>query len=94
MKVVDPTAQDEPITAWVTKHALTSGIAEVQAVVCRGVSNDMISWRGSEKSLQSYAHGTEWHRTRAAAVEHANNMRRRRIESLRKQIARLEAMKF
>ena len=38
--------------------------------------------------------GREWHRTRESAVARAEVMRKAKIESLRKSLAKFEAMRF
>jgi hypothetical protein len=80
----------EKITAWVTKHALTRGILTVDAEV---YDDGCISWRGSSMFVQ-YAHGKDWHRTQAAALARAEEMRAKKIASLRKKIAALKRLQF
>jgi hypothetical protein len=77
--------------AWITKYALTSGICEVEAEQCRE-SPSMISWGG----WNGYAHGEGrgWHRTREGAMVRAEAMRKKKIESLKKSIKKLEALRF
>lgn len=79
------------IQAWVTKYALTHGIKRVDARVC---SETMIEYKSSEGSFSQYAHGKDWHRDEASALARAEEMRKKKIASLRKSIARFEAMKF
>lgn len=79
----------EPIKAWVTKYALTEGIQEVEGEVCHNVSSGMLSW-----GKYGTAHGRDWHRTREEAVKRAEEMRVAKIASLKRSIAKLEAIKF
>lgn len=79
------------IQAWITKYALTNGITRVDAEVC---DETMIAYRCSEESLPQFAHGKDWHRDEASALARAEEMRNKKIASLRKSIAKLEAMKF
>lgn len=75
---------------WLTKHALTEGIKEAEGEVdshCR----TMVCY-GPKSAL--FAHGKDWHINRDAAVKRAEEMRKKRIASLRKQIEKLEAMDF
>lgn len=80
---------NEPTTTvWVTKYALTKGIYTEDAVVAKGGRS---AWM--PKKCRSFW-GSEFHLTRAAAVARAQEMRTKKIASLRKQIAKLEAMDF
>lgn len=78
----------ERIKVYSTKYALTSGIrlhenAELSS------QDGMISV-GQCRYL--HGEGKDWHRTLNGAKARAEAMRRQKIESLRKQIAKLEAM--
>lgn len=89
------TARDEceQITAWVTKYALTTGIQKVQATVCSDISETMISYR-EDARYELTAHGKDWHRTEEEAVARAEEMRVKKIASLKKSIAQLERLSF
>ena len=76
---------------WVTKYALTSGIEERDAEPSSDHPN-MISW--ATGGWRSYAHGKDWHKTREAAIERAEIMRKAKIASLRKSLANFEKLKF
>ena len=78
---------------WITKYALTEGIFEVDAEFREG--DTMISYKLDDRYSQ-YAHGEgrEWCATEAAAKERAEDMRKARIASLRKSIAKLEKLRF
>ena len=82
--------------AWITKYALTKGIFVIDAKVCERVSDDMIENVGPDAGPFPYYHGEgrDWHRTEFAAVSRANQMRDYKILSLKKQLARLEKLKF
>lgn len=71
-----------------TKHALTRGIEEVD--VRPTLSSDSVIVNGSNEWLGRGA----WHADRADAVKAAEHMREQRIKSLKKQLARLEEMRF
>lgn len=78
--------------AWITKYALTQGVyeEEVRAVLdCPDMVTD-------DKTWPSYFHGEgrNWCRTREAALEVAEAMRKKRIAALKKQITKLEKMNF
>lgn len=81
--------ENEIITAWVTKHALTEGVQCVEAEVCHGTSSTMISYGRGE-----YAHGKDWHRTREDALTRAEEMRKAKIASLKKSLEKMERMAF
>ena len=76
---------------WITKYALTTGVFEITAEITKdGSAYDM------HTSLPTFFHGEgkEWHRTKEAAIAKAEEMRQKKIESLKKQIEKLEQMKF
>ena len=85
---------DEKITVWVTKYALSDGIVEGQA----GIGDIR---RGSVRVTCCTAYpawcqteGKDWHRTKESAIAHAEKMRAKKIASLQRQIAKLEALRF
>ena len=84
----DEMGDDKTVNAWCTKYDLTTGI-EYRRVEVRGA----YAYAPERYSTNQYAKG-EWHTDRAAAVAAANAMRLRKIESLKRQIAKLEAMTF
>jgi hypothetical protein len=73
---------------WNSKYALTEGLIEQDG---EEAGNSMV-----EVGPMQYLHGEgkEWHRTREAAVARAEAMRKAKIASVRKQLARLEALRF
>lgn len=77
--------------AWITKYALTKGIKEAHVEDCFDVSPDMVKDLESSRGLY---HNNDWHRTQAAALDRAREMRNNKLISLKKQIAKLEAMWF
>lgn len=73
---------------WVTKYALTKGILCQEVEDCgEGMVKTTDSWA-------AYYHKNEWHKTREAAVVQAEDMRKRKLASLEKQIAKLEKLRF
>lgn len=81
-------------TVWVTKYALTTGVIaatfesqfnEKAICVYAGPS------RGNRTEMYHLPH---WHRSRDAAVAHAEEMRVAKIASLQKQAERLRKMAF
>ena len=81
--------EDEKITAWVTKYALTLGIKKVDGRINHKISSGMLCYGDRET-----AHGNDWHRTEAEAVARAEQMRLKKIESLEKQVAKLKKLSF
>jgi len=79
----------ETVEAWVTTYALSRGIEHTTGIVTHEISSTMLAY-----GPYAYAHGKDWHRTKDAALERAEEMRSAKIASLRKQIAKLEAMTF
>lgn len=82
---------------WITKYALTQGVYEAEVIDdCRDTdpSGNMIAVK--EESFTPYYHGKgkEWHETKESAISKAEQMRQKKISSLKKQIEKLEKMKF
>lgn len=73
---------------FITKYALTTGIFAADVEDC---GNGMVR---EAVRFGSFFHGKEWHLTREAAIKHAEVMRLKKVHSLNKQIAKLEALKF
>lgn len=73
---------------WNSKRALTKGLILEETELVGGSMIRLVSGE--------YLHGEgeEWHRTRSEAVARAEAMRARKIASLKKQIKRLEEIKF
>ena len=86
--------KNENITAWVTKYALTDGIQKVSGTVRHETSSAMLSYPGGCRDWPVSVHGNDWHRTPEAALARAEEMRKNKIASLKKSIAKLEAMMF
>lgn len=71
----------------ITKYALTDGIQEMEGKLSEKkyfLSNDGVYCIGQK----------DWHKTRAEAVTRAEEMRKAKIDSLKKQLDRLEKLKF
>lgn len=76
---------------WITKYALTKGIIETEGRIsnsCPGLLD--------AKGITNYLHGegNEWHRTKESAIAKAEEMRQKKIESLKSQIEKLEKLRF
>lgn len=84
--------EDEKITAWVTKYALSTGIKIVSGRVCHSITSEAFAY--STNGFGAMAHGNDWHRTEAEAIARAEQMRLKKIASLEKQIAKLKKLSF
>lgn len=74
---------------YITKYALSTGIYLDNLEQSTNFPN--IVTRG----LQAFhGEGRDWHRTEAAAIARADEMRREKIAALKRQIAKLEAAAF
>lgn len=79
-----------PKTIFITKHCLTAGILELELIEIKG---DMAIVKNSTGlNGRGYFHGKEWHLTLAEAQRHARDTVRAKMESLRKQQVKLEAL--
>jgi hypothetical protein len=75
---------------YITKHALTEGIYEIEAEKCE--QPDMISFKGPY--CTSYFFGKDWHKTRSDAVKRAYDMKETKIKSIKRQLQKIEALIF
>ena len=75
---------------FITKYALTKGIIETEA---KDIGDDMIEIVG-KYPIYYHKDGREWHKTKESAIKKAEEMRQKKIASLKKQIEKLEGMKF
>ncbi len=78
---------------WITKYALTQGIYEIEAERCINVDENMISDINT-KGMLYHGEGREWHILKENAIKKAEKMKLDKISSLKKQIIKLENMKF
>lgn len=83
---------EETIEAWITKYALTQGIKKLP--VKRSEKFPDVVTHKPENRFTEYFHKGQWHLDYEAAVAKAEDARKRRIASLKKQIKRLEALRF
>ena len=74
---------------WVTKYALTTGVTEHDCIISSIKGYVQLEEFGDLKKLGREAFGD-----RNAAIAKAEDMRIKKIASLRRQIAKLEALKF
>lgn len=73
---------------WITKYALTSGIQEHEANCAGG----MVAL--TDTKFPTYYHKPYWHESPSQAKAHAEEMRIRKIASLKRQITKLETFRF
>jgi hypothetical protein len=79
--------------AWITKYALTTGIYEIEGEIC-GDNAKMLADRSSQNCYRQYFHKPHWHETEDAAKIQAEDMRKKKIASLKKSIAKFEKLTF
>ena len=79
----------DTIEVWITKHALSA--AGIERHDAEDVGGGVV--RVVRYGVQYYRR-RDWHRTPEAAVARAEEMRRLRIANLRRQLARLEVLRF
>jgi hypothetical protein len=82
------------IHVWITKYALTQGIFEIDATVCTKINKDMIEEVGAGYPTMYHREGEEWHRTKESAIKRAEEMKQAKIKSVKKQLNKLENLKF
>ena len=79
---------EEQITAFVTKYALSSGIQKLRGVL----SEDAKYFVMRDRYTTLYRWGTDAHTSREAAEAHARETARKKVESLKKQLAKVEKL--
>lgn len=77
---------------FITKHALTAGIKEVEVEPFQDTG--MVIWKEGGWSQSAHGEGRNWHRTIESAINKACDMRIRKIASLEKQIEKLRKLEF
>jgi hypothetical protein len=75
--------------AWVTRHALTTGIEFVE-----GDRHGAGGFLYKHGECVRYLRSGEWYESEREAVDRAEQLRAWKISSLKKKIARLEKMEF
>ena len=77
---------------YITTYALTKGIWKRELL--KEVNGMAVAKCPGWLNEEGYFHGNEWHKTLEQAMERAEEMRSKKIASLRKQIDKLEVMTF
>lgn len=80
---------------YITKYALTKGIQECEGQI-NGTGERYIFFvpEGLEKVTYGWQYKPDWHTSKERAIERAEQMRSLKIESLKKQLRKLENLKF
>lgn len=76
---------------YITKYALTQGIKKMEV---EDVGDGMVAVKTGIFYGYYHGEGREWHKTKEGAIKKAEEMRDKKIENLKKQIKKLENMKF
>jgi len=79
---------------YVTKWAITQGILEMEADDTVSGTARTVFVPQSRSSFAQAFHSNEWHKTKAEAVERAEEMRRAKIVSLQGQLAKIQNLVF
>lgn len=79
---------------WITKYALTKGIFEAETVNHSTDNTVNVHYMGELSYCIHWFCRPDWCETHERAVARAEEMRAKKIESLKKQITKLENMKF
>lgn len=75
---------------YITKYALTRGILEIHGET---ISSSFEIVKAIDSDID-YIEKPFWHVRQEDAIEHAESIRERNIKSLKKQIEKLEGLKF
>ena len=80
---------------WISKYALTQGIYEVDAEVSEHTATMIIVTPNDRLAgVLQFFHHDQWHLTKELAAAKAEQMRKRKIKSLEKALATINALKF
>lgn len=85
---------EKTFTVWITRYALTDGIFEKTVTQSEDYPS-MVSWSsGSGQHATYHGEGKDWHRTEESAKKRAEEMRLKKIQSIKKSLAKFEKMNF
>lgn len=79
------------LEVYVTRYALTKGIQK--RIVKLTHTPEMVG-DSKESHLFYHGEGDDWHYTLKAAIKRANEMKRKKVENLKKQLYKIEALEF
>ena len=78
---------------WITKYAMSSGVFTAEAEeTCVGGMCVVRSMGYFE--YDRFFHGNDWHTNEAKAIMRFNQMKQKKIASLKKQLTKVEALTF
>jgi len=77
---------------YITQYLLTKGIIEEDAINVSEVGDSMI--KVNRSGYTYYYSKPYWYTDKQEAIEHAESLRQKKIASLKKQIKKLENLKF
>lgn len=78
---------------FITKYALTSGIRKADVELSSSNKNSVIEKNGKRFGINFY-HKPFWHLTIEDAIIHAEELRDKRISSLKKSLSKLQKLSF
>ena len=78
---------------YITQYALTQGILEQDAELCTQTNDTMIRVK-IPNSFDVFYHKPFWYEDKQEAINHAEALRNKRIQSLKKSITKIEKIKF
>lgn len=79
----------ERADVYVTKYSLTKGVFKLNVRVAdRGMVID------DSTNYQSYYHGKDWHYSKEDAIARAEEMRKKKLISLKNQIEKIKKLDF
>jgi hypothetical protein len=79
---------------FITKYALTNGIEEVEMDVSLNDGNFKKKCYGKYNGFSQGFYNDDFHLTKEEALKDAEERRKKKIESLKKQITKLERLSF
>ena len=79
---------------WITKYALTDGIIEAESDVKTQTKKKLFAFWNNDEFGGFYPQKEEVFFDRESAIKKAEEMRQKKIASLKKQIKKLEEMRF
>lgn len=85
--------EEKMICIWLTLYALTKGIRQGEGRISEIDPKVCVFFR-TPKAVYGGVNKPDWHATREEALARAEDMRLRKIASLKKQLAKLRALKF
>ena len=91
---MNKTIEHEVFRAWITDRALTKGIKVCEVRDCFTTSPKMVEGITDDALTDAYYHKPNWHRTYQEALARAEEMRTKRIASLKREIKKLESLQF